>query len=450
MKLKRGKIKDILSYLVISLFTFTAVMLIMVNKNIKIEQISLFTKFQNEKFILQNQENIQEFIKYLKNTVRESFTTYLDYCPLADEINLKTKECINNYNFSTTLLESLETLYLLDMKDLISKANKYIKKFSCNDIEWVNKRELWSRGIGSLIGAFLLSNDRLYLKKATECANIIISNKENNMFAPFINLKTGQFHYRPRENEMFQLSDSTAGLPELLSLYALTNDNSYNKVFNKLLLSLPNNENETFYSLYSPKHKNEHSKDNKLNAKTLGFYYNLAISSKLTKNKVIHSKYIKHFSKNLEFNNDYSRAQIPVLLVSQLLDEKYNRQNELLHNIIKDYSLPYSFLTKTGPNQLQTFSFDGSYLLYLLKNGDVSKIIELVMTTLNFCRTNDGISGVARSMNEERIYFTNIQHSSFFGQWAKYAAISILENPPNLDQSIFNERGHILKLPSQD
>ena len=447
MKLKRGKIKDILSYLIVSFSTFTVAMIFMQNKA-EFDDFLLSHQLNKQKFILKNGTKQNEFSKYLREIVRESFTTYLNHCPNSDEINPKTKECINNYNFSATLLESLETLYLLDLTDLIGRANKYVKKFSCSDIEWVNRNELWSRGIGSLIGAYLLSNNKLYINKAKECANILIAHDGKNKFAPFINLKTGETHYRPLEGNMFELSDAAAGLPELDSLYMITNDKKYSVAFNKLLIALPNADNKTFYSLYSSTNKNERSNDNKLNAKTLGFYYNIALLSKLTKYKIVESKFTKFFSNNLRFDESYSKCQIPLLLTSQLMGKEFDGQIEFMKKLFDEYSRPYSFIKNSGPNQIQTFVFDGSFLMYLFKKGNYNKIIELVTVVMNNCRTNAGISGIGRSINLDRIYFTNIQHSSFFGQWAKFGALSIIDEPGKLEKSLFNEKGHIIMILS--
>jgi hypothetical protein len=187
------------------------------------------------------------FILLLRNATTFALTSYLNHCLGSDEVNPLDGSCSETYGFQATLLESIETLRLLRLDSLFNHTLSILKSnFSCERLGFVNRYELWSRAIGSLIGSYFLTGDHFFIDSAEKCASLaLVPDRAFKFKSAFVNLKTGNVKRRIWQNGT-SLREIGTGLPELLSLYEITSNRTYlweftqtTKIITKTRLSLP-------------------------------------------------------------------------------------------------------------------------------------------------------------------------------------------------------------------
>ena len=436
--LTRNKIKSLLEYVAIIFGIFIIIGLFF---DSQMNYSPFFVSFlSKQKIKIQYQEN-DPLINELKEIVSKSFSYYLDFCSLHGEINTKTGECIDNFGFPVTLLESLETLYLLDLKDLYNRAYSIVKSsFKCNELNDVNRREMWTRGVASLIGAYSLTGQKMFLEKATECGKILIQN--DNKKDAIINMKTGDVKKRTLEVGI-ELSDLTTGFPEIYALYNYTRDDIFLRTLKKGIQILPSVK-DGFPTMLSGKKFDPLDEERfDINPNTVDFYYDLTLIGLMHGTRQF--QYLLNGIEEYVSLHDKEPYQYLMLEVERIRKIHFNASEELYKKGLEDHSPPFSVFKQGHPDQLVPFTFDGTFLLILYKKKQMNTISTLISASLDQCTTENGISGIGKS-SKQRPFFTNVQHTSFFGEWAKFGALSSIKNE-RLENSIFNTRGHILYLP---
>lgn len=93
------------------------------------------------------------------------------------------------------IVDSLDTMMIMDTKEELAKAREWVK----NDLDYhfdyeVNVFETTIRMLGGLLSAYHLSNDDMYLDKATDLAYTLIGAFDTPSGLPYssVNLKTGK------------------------------------------------------------------------------------------------------------------------------------------------------------------------------------------------------------------------------------------------------------------
>jgi hypothetical protein len=164
------------------------------------------------------------FTQSLSAAFEKGLTTHFTHCRASDATRPGTGECIDEFGFSATILESLQTSVLLDHGRLFSHSRDFLKtSFNCSRLGFVNRHEFWSRGIGSLVGTFLMTGDQFFLSKAEQCADRLLRFTRPWSLVHLADLtgKDRGFEDGPSP------SDLTAGLPELLALAKITGNRTY-------------------------------------------------------------------------------------------------------------------------------------------------------------------------------------------------------------------------------
>ena len=349
----------------------------------------------NKKFIFNFNES---YIKNLKNKINNSFLLYFNYCKDFDEINLFDYSCIDSFGFHSTIFESLEILYLLNLTELFNKSKLFLKNsFNCENLEYFNQKEFWNRLIGSLLGIYNLSNDIFFLNLADKCSKLILP-YSNSIF---INIKNKTF----KNIKLFDQNNLIIGLPEILSLYKLTSNSIYLNFFKKKILNLKNfqiyNNNLSFF-------------------RTLSYIY-LIYPIKKIKNILNYLINFKNFEKNFIFLEIYSLIKFKLNNLNELIDFTINYLFQNYEINFKFDSIIFRIFFKLNINHLKKF-----------------KIFKFINNLINKCEINNGISG----LNNNK--FNYIQNSNFFGEFSlsilflNEKFIKITKN------SIFNERGHLI------
>ena len=88
--------------------------------------------------------------------------------------------------------------------------------------------------------------------------------------------------------------------------------------------------------------------------------------------------------------------------------------------------------------------FDATILRTEINNRR-DEIKRIIANSLQKCEFNFGYSGLRRS--NQGVRPTDIQHSSFFGEWMNLASWLISDKIDLFSRAVFNERGHLLYSP---
>ena len=99
------------------------------------------------------------------------------------------------YTYILSLVDSLDTLWLMDMKDEFWEARDWVRdKLSHDHVGSVSGFETTIRSLGGLLSAYDLSKDEVFLKKADELGSRLVKAYDTPSGLPHgsINLQTGR------------------------------------------------------------------------------------------------------------------------------------------------------------------------------------------------------------------------------------------------------------------
>lgn len=376
--------------------------------------------------------------------VRKSLGFYLDKCIGHDEINVENGDCIDEFGFSSTLFESLETMMMLDMKDELRRAIKYLKtSFNIQQVKWCSRRELWTRVIGSLIGAYSISKDNFFLELACNIAENSILH--DNEFSRVLN--TEGFGKEMAGIKSKFISDFSAGLPELAALFKFTNRLTFKKQIDNILIRLPIKHNKigTVYN-------NDTSyQDNKgIDGYIMNFLSDISMFNEIIPNSAIEAFIVEYCSYLQPKLVSSSTFLYPLFQIISYFEQKEAvlmlpvEEDLILHlynnyKINKNRSLAlFNDLSDLG------YKFEGDGLRELIrKSSKDTKIMKLFIHILEITKRGRGFSSLMKS-TKRKIHHTNIQSSNLFGQFFGLGSIVVSGNIQVLDRYIINSRGHLL------
>lgn len=112
----------------------------------------------------------------VKEAMKHFWKNYKQYAWGHDELLPLTKAGLdNNGHVGMTLVESLDTLWLLDMKDEFDEAVNWITSYmEIDSRDEVSVYEYNVRLLGGLLSAYELSKKEVLLEKAIEVGNLIL------------------------------------------------------------------------------------------------------------------------------------------------------------------------------------------------------------------------------------------------------------------------------------
>jgi mannosyl-oligosaccharide alpha-1,2-mannosidase len=139
---------------------------------IKLPQIQF--KFTEEEA---TQKNIREKRRgEVKAAFERCWKAYSEKAWLSDEVGPISGKPKNTFGgWAATLIDALDTLWIMDMKDEFRKAVEAVGKvdFGTTDLESVNVFETNIRHLGGLLAAFELSGEQKLLQKAKEVGEML-------------------------------------------------------------------------------------------------------------------------------------------------------------------------------------------------------------------------------------------------------------------------------------
>lgn len=395
-------------------------------------------QLDNHPQIISNGSQDIEFKKNLVEAAHFAFENYYNNCRKYDEFRPISTRCLNNYGFSVSLFESLETLYYLNMSDEFQKAKNQVLDFKFDNSEYIDFHEFWSRGIASLISIYQLSGDTSFLFKASQLADQVLSIKKGD----FINMK-----FREPSNFVLGkqfLNNWLSGIPEIIVLSELIQKPLYFKFIEETISEDPNS------FVYPTKENKKHKIEVIFNFFTTSFIKNANIINQLlTQNSKNHSAIfmanpndLPIFSMSKKLFVNFRPSKIKSLPELTLSSQLFQFVKEIPSNLMNNLNNEKRF---GDEKYMIGFHFKADEIFELAKRGKIDIVKNLTLNSLKEHRTKNGFCGTTTS-SIGKTYPDDIQHTEFLGEWLKVGAMIACGYEFLFKKGIFNEYGHILKI----
>lgn len=376
----------------------------------------------------------------IQSMAQLSLSSFSNCCLNSDEIRPISNECLETFGFQSTLIESLESLYLLNLTtEFHSISNEIFRKKTLLKSP-IFRKDLYERFIGSMIGSFLLTKDQRFLQLAQDITDSILEIDNQSYFPfPILDFNNKRGVIRNWENGT-TLIDIISGLPEILSLYRITQDQKYleysksllNKVFqSNLKINSNAKKHDKFYIFYNNLNgenvsqiiSGSFSELDELLLRSL-FIVDLEEIKKLINPSRFNSRSGDlYFDSYYFLQNDHSEVPIDLRAFNSLFEQDFTFDSLPVRSFIRKISI------SNEKYQEQT-----SELVSYLWNATVQK-----------CQVKFGFSGISKS-NKKSIRHNNIQHSTFFGNWLNALSQALWLNRTHWTHSLYNARGHLICL----
>ena len=103
-----------------------------------------------------------------------AWSNYKKYAWGADEIKPISKEPRNWMNLSLTIVDSIDTLWIMDLKEEYEDAREFISKMDFQSDIFSSVFEINIRLLGGLLSIYSLTDDFVFLLKAKQLGNLLL------------------------------------------------------------------------------------------------------------------------------------------------------------------------------------------------------------------------------------------------------------------------------------
>ncbi|EFC44092.1 predicted protein [Naegleria gruberi] len=137
--------------------------------------------------------------EFRRNSVRNAFLHawrgYETYAWGHDEVRPLTNDVNNFGNMAATIVDSLDTMFIMGLKDELEKSKQFISTLSFDKDQWVSVFETTIRYVGGFLSIYDLTKDSVYLYKAQEIAEKLLPafHKDTSFPHTEVNLQSGSF-----------------------------------------------------------------------------------------------------------------------------------------------------------------------------------------------------------------------------------------------------------------
>ncbi|XP_077969053.1 endoplasmic reticulum mannosyl-oligosaccharide 1,2-alpha-mannosidase-like isoform X2 [Styela clava] len=180
---------------------------------------------------------------FVVNMMKHAWEGYKKYAWGHDHLHPISRRHDDWFHVGLTILDSLDTLYIMGMKTEYDEARNFVaNELSFDKDVDVNLFECTIRVLGSMLSMYHLSHDRIYLDKAVDIGNRLIPALSQSPSAvPYsdVNLKTGKVH-PPKWGPDSTVSEITSIQLEFRDLSFLTGDMKYKDAVDKVSLHVHN------------------------------------------------------------------------------------------------------------------------------------------------------------------------------------------------------------------
>ncbi|PRD25562.1 UNVERIFIED_CONTAM: Endoplasmic reticulum mannosyl-oligosaccharide 1,2-alpha-mannosidase [Trichonephila clavipes] len=178
----------------------------------------------------------QDRQKAIVDAFLHAWKGYKSYAWGHDHLKPITKTFQNWFGLGLTIVDSLDTMYMMDLQEEFSEAKEWVReKLNFNVNKDVNFFETTIRVLGGLLSAFHLSKDTIFLEKAIDLANRLMPSFRSSSGMPYsdVNLQTGHAH-PPTWGQDSTVSEISTVQLEFRDVSHLTSDPKYEIKFVKL------------------------------------------------------------------------------------------------------------------------------------------------------------------------------------------------------------------------
>lgn len=143
------------------------------------------------------------------------------------------------------VVDLLDTLLIMDCQEEFNRAKRWVKEDLHYDFDYeVNVFETTIRMLGGLLSAYHLSNDDMFVDKATKLANSLIGGFDSPSGIPYssVNLKTGKGVKNHVDNGASSTAEAATLQLEFRYLAKLTGEDLYWKAAEKIMEVLDKNQ----------------------------------------------------------------------------------------------------------------------------------------------------------------------------------------------------------------
>ncbi|KQJ84444.1 mannosyl-oligosaccharide 1,2-alpha-mannosidase MNS1 isoform X2 [Brachypodium distachyon] len=167
----------------------------------------------------------------VKDAMLHAWNSYVKYAWGMDELQPRSKNGVNSFGgLGATLVDSLDTLYIMGLKDEFRKARDWVAESLRFDKDYdASVFETTIRVVGGLLSAYDMSGDKVFLDKAKDIADRLLPAWDSTSGIPYnsINLVHGRAHNFGWTNGDSILADSGTEQLEFIALSQRTGDPKY-------------------------------------------------------------------------------------------------------------------------------------------------------------------------------------------------------------------------------
>ncbi|KAG2568570.1 hypothetical protein PVAP13_7NG326100 [Panicum virgatum] len=178
----------------------------------------------------------------VKEAMLHAWNSYVKYAWGMDELQPQSKNGINSFGgLGATLVDSLDTLYIMGLKDEFQKARDWVAESLDFDKDYdASVFETTIRVVGGLLSAYDLSGDKVFLEKAKDITDRLLPAWETTSGIPYnrINLAHGRAHNPGWTNGDSILADSGTEQLEFIALSQRTGDPKYQQKAENVITQL--------------------------------------------------------------------------------------------------------------------------------------------------------------------------------------------------------------------
>jgi len=178
----------------------------------------------------------------VKDAMLHAWNSYVKYAWGMDELQPQSKNGVNSFGgLGATLVDSLDTLYIMGLKDEFQKARDWVAESLSFDKDYdASVFETTIRVVGGLLSAYDMSGDKVFLEKAKDITDRLLPAWDTPSGIPYnsINLAHGRAHNFGWTNGDSILADSGTEQLELIALSQRTGDPKYQLKAENVILQL--------------------------------------------------------------------------------------------------------------------------------------------------------------------------------------------------------------------
>jgi mannosyl-oligosaccharide alpha-1,2-mannosidase len=173
----------------------------------------------------------------VKQAFLHAWKGYKDYAWGKDELAPISLKPSNRWgDIGAIIIDSMDTMIIMDLKDEVEEAREFISRVAFNKDKDVSTFETIIRFVGGLLSCYSLTNDGMYLEKATELADRLLPAFRSKSGVPYstVNLITGKAFSPDWCYSCSFLSEFGSVQLELNYLSFISGNRIYEDIVNKL------------------------------------------------------------------------------------------------------------------------------------------------------------------------------------------------------------------------